>query len=215
MQYRREDGHNTTGWIETYTGRMVTPVNPDPETFCVTDIAHALANKCRYSGHTLRFYTVAEHSWLMAQHALESNDYEVARWALLHDAVEAYLPDVARPLKPFIANWKELEASVESAIKTHFEEYPNAAVEGMVHSLDTRILLTEAVQLLPSQGRRWEIDADPLPIRLRCWQPSIARINFLDLFGELFPWYDEPPLRRHFDAASPHPCECEEQSPTA
>lgn len=209
MKYRREDGHNTTGWIETYTGRMVTPVDPDPITLCVTDVAHALANKCRYSGHTRRFYTVAEHSWLMAEYALAKGDRESARWALIHDAVEAYLPDVPRPLKPFLANWKELEANMERAVKEHFDEYPNAAVEGLVHSLDTRILLTEAQVLLPSRGQRWEIDAKPLDTRLRCWQPSIARRNFLEAFEVLFPHYTEPPLLDEFNAR------CEELSPTA
>lgn len=214
MQYRREDGHNATGWIETYTGRMVTPADPDSTTLSITDIAHALSNKCRYSGHTLSFYTVAEHSWLMAQYLLDSNDdTEAARWALIHDAVEAYLPDVPRPLKPFIQNWKELEENMERAVKAHFEEYPNAAVEGLVHSIDTRILLAEAAVLLPSGGRRWEIPVTPLPVRLRCWSPAIARINFMDLFEELFPWYAEPPFEKRFDACWPPACE--EVSPTA
>lgn len=213
MQYRRSDGHNVTGWIETYTGRMVTPVNPDPGTFCITDIAHALANKCRYSGHTLRFYTVAEHSYLMARYLLDQGDPEAARWALLHDAVEAYLPDVPRPLKPFISNWKELEEGVEAAVKSHFQEYPNPAVAGLVHSVDTRILLTEASTLLPSGGKRWEIDGEPLPVRVRCWEPKVAMVWFLALFQELFPNYEEPEILAAFDATNP--CPCEKASPTA
>lgn len=203
MQYRRDDGFNVTGWIETYTGRMVTPITPDPDTLCVTDVAHALANKCRYSGHTLSFYTVAEHSYLMAQWLATEGDTEAARWALIHDAVEAYLPDVARPLKPFIQNWKQLEGNMEEAIKVHFDEYPNAAVAGLVHSIDTRILLTEADRLLPSRGRRWEIDATPLPVRLRCWNPRIAEANFLTIFRDLFPHYEEPPILEEFDATVP------------
>ena len=83
------------GWIQTYTGRQFWPLDPRIEDIDIHDIAHALSHQCRYSGHCLRFYSVAEHSVLLSHHVAG----EHMLWALLHDAWEAYLaaiPEVER-----------------------------------------------------------------------------------------------------------------------
>jgi hypothetical protein len=205
MSYARADGYNVAGWIETYTGRMVTPLQPDPGTLSITDIAYALANKCRYSGHTAMFYSVAEHSVLMALFALNRGDRNCARWALLHDAVEAYIPDVPRPLKPGLAGWAELEERVEDAVIEHFgfgTAIPRLTDEtrALVKSLDTRILLREAKVLLLSGGLNWRIEGDPLPVTIHGWRPAQARAEFLSLFDDLLPEYREPLIEPWFNA---------------
>lgn len=84
-----------TGWIQTYSGRKVYPLQPDPDQIDLADIAHALANMCRYTGHVREFFSVAQHSVLVSQNLSP----ELALWGLLHDAAEAYICDLPRPLK--------------------------------------------------------------------------------------------------------------------
>jgi hypothetical protein len=82
-------------WIQTYSGRQFWPLDPRVEDVHLEDIAHALSNVCRYTGHVREFYSVAEHS----VHVSWSCEPEDALWGLLHDASEAYLADMARPVK--------------------------------------------------------------------------------------------------------------------
>jgi hypothetical protein len=185
------------GWIETYTGRAFQPMNPDPLRISIRDIAHALSFKCRYTGHCSAFYSVAEHSVLMAGSTI---DREVAQWCLLHDATEAYLPDVPRPLKPYIPGWAEIENRVEVAVAKRFQlRLPKPDV---VKTLDTRILLTEAADLLPSRGEKWEIDARPLDVRLEFWAPPVAEGMFLRMYDTLFPFITPLPKMPAWDTTS-------------
>ena len=84
-------------WIHTFTGRHFYPLNPNADDVDIEDIAHALANTCRFNGHVSTFYSVAQHCVLASQYC-ESDPL----WALMHDAAEAYLPDVAAPVKKVI-----------------------------------------------------------------------------------------------------------------
>src|SRR5258708_302056 len=85
-------------WMQTYTGRAYWPADPRAEDVCIEDIAHALSLLCRYTGHCKRFYSVAEHSILISQVVPP----EYAFFGLMHDAQEAYINDLARPIKPSV-----------------------------------------------------------------------------------------------------------------
>ena len=89
------------GWITTYTGQHFYPLDPRPHEVNMLDIAHALSMICRFNGHTQFFYSVAEHSIRCAYHAHEQwpDRIELQLAALLHDASEAYLCDIPRPVK--------------------------------------------------------------------------------------------------------------------
>ena len=76
-----------SGWIQVHSGGRFFPLEPDLDDISITDIAHSLSMVCRYGGHCLRFYSVAEHCVLLSH----TVDPEFARWALLHDAAEAYV----------------------------------------------------------------------------------------------------------------------------
>lgn len=85
-------------YIRTYTGEWINPLEPELDLIHIEDIAHALSNSCRFTGHVLKFYSVAQHSVHVA--ALLEPNGERAQWdGLLHDASEAYLSDIARPVK--------------------------------------------------------------------------------------------------------------------
>jgi hypothetical protein len=82
-------------WIQTFSGVEFYPFDPLPSEILIEDIAHALSMQCRYAGHVRRFYSVAEHCVRVA----ELLPIEDRLWGLLHDASEAYLVDLPRPIK--------------------------------------------------------------------------------------------------------------------
>lgn len=84
--------------MSTWSGRWVDPLNVRPEDVCAEDVARALSRTCRYNGHTAGHLSVARHSlWVLEEVRGGGRDLEL--WALLHDASEAYLGDLPRPLK--------------------------------------------------------------------------------------------------------------------
>jgi hypothetical protein len=170
-------------WMQTFSGRQFWPMDPRPEEVFIEDIAHALAMQCRYAGHCRQFYSVAEHSVHLARYALrvwESAD--LAMWALLHDASEAYLVDVPRPVKPFLPGYKDAEARVMDAVCDRFG-LPRG-VPRVVHEIDGRIIADERTNMAPCTAE-WADSGAPLGIRIEYWRPEIAEIYFLDMFSKL------------------------------
>ena len=98
--------------IQTFSGRVFYPLDPRFSEVCVIDIAHMLSMKCRFSGATRDFYSVAQHAILLS-HAVPA---EFAYAALHHDDSEAYLPAVPSAVKPFLVGFKEIEHDVEVAV---------------------------------------------------------------------------------------------------
>src|SRR5579859_2936777 len=124
-------------WMQTYTGRQAWPIDMRPEDIDINDIAHSLSMQCRYNGHCRRFYSVAEHSYWVSKYVEPEN----ALWGLMHDASEAYVTDVPRPLKPFLTDYEHIEFMAQVAIALKFGlPYP---IPANVHHIDNRILLDE------------------------------------------------------------------------
>ncbi len=92
-------------WMQTCSGLKIWPMDPRPEEICLNDIAHALSMICRFSGHTKKFYSVAEHSVFVSHHVKSEN----AIYGLLHDSSEAYISDIIRPVKVFVPEYKKIE----------------------------------------------------------------------------------------------------------
>jgi len=88
---------DSRSYIRTASGLQVWPLDPRPEDIALEDIAHALAMQCRFGGHTLTFYSVAQHSVMVSKICSDHQGW--AQAGLLHDAAEAYLGDMLRPLK--------------------------------------------------------------------------------------------------------------------
>ena len=147
--------------IETFTGRFFDVANPQVKDVCIDDIAHALGNLCRYGGHCKEFYSVAEHSILTTQIAATidpSNSIRLLLLCLLHDAAEAYLIDVPRPVKIQLPAYNAIEEKVMKVIYEHFDmEPPTNEEKTFVKRMDNIALHTEAKYLMPSQGLNWRI----------------------------------------------------------
>ena len=97
-----------TDWIQTYTGRKFHPLDPAMTDFDLRDIAHSLSLLCRFNGHCLRFYSVAEHSVRVSR--ILPDDLKL--WGLLHDAGEAYLTDLPRPVKGQMPGFRDMEDKI-------------------------------------------------------------------------------------------------------
>lgn len=191
---------DSNSYIRTFSGKQFWPLDPRPEDVDIHDIAHALAYKCRYGGHANRHYSVAEHSVRMARVASEANKFA----ALMHDAGEAYLPDVARPVKKILPGFLEVEARVDRAIAEALRvRYPWPAE---VHQLDAAILTDEMRTLLPYgdwDGARWGAEdgrTEPIVWRYGAaplfsmaladtfgWNQKAAEAAFLDMYDQLKP----------------------------
>lgn len=164
-------------WIETHSGRKFEFLSPTPDMVDIDDIAHSLSRQCRFSGHTSKFYSVAEHSINVS--LLSTNKLE----GLLHDASEAYLLDIPSPIKQYLTNYKEIEHKVMCAIADKFGFwYP---LPPDIKDADHAQLKTEAKHLLPSQGKDW---ADQYQTKIqvgitpKCLVPDLAKEMFLGMF---------------------------------
>lgn len=168
-------------YVETYKGHKFEFLCPKPETIDIEDIAHALAMQCRYTGHCREFYSVAEHSVYVARLCPP----HLAFTGLMHDASEAYLTDIASPVKPFLENYFKLEDNLMGVLAERFGFiYP---FPKEVHTADITQLMAEAENLLPSKGEGWGNDAfRGKGYKPACYSPKHAEEMFLAEFERLF-----------------------------
>jgi 5'-deoxynucleotidase YfbR-like HD superfamily hydrolase len=168
-------------WIQTYSGRQFWPLDPRLEDVDIIDIAHSLSNMCRFAGHVKKFYSVAEHCVRVSYVC----DPQFALWGLLHDASEAYLVDLPRPIKHSGAldAYKAFEKDVQDVICERFglpkTEPPN------VKEADTILLLTEQRDLMGRQTKPWKDKATPLDTVILPLNPEQAELEFMIRFKEL------------------------------
>lgn len=175
-------------FIETHTGRRFRPLAPVVADIDIEDIAHALSQQCRFSGHTAFHYSVAEHSVRVCELlAARGCSRTVQLWGLLHDASEAYLVDVPSPLKclPAFDEYREVEKRLMLAICERF--YLPAEEPRAVRWADATLLATEARDLMPFRPEHWEgLTEAPLLGAIEPWAPYKAKRDFLSHFKELF-----------------------------
>lgn len=168
-------------WIQTYSGRRFSPTNPNPDAIVIQDIAHALSMQCRFSGHVKKFYSVAQHCVLVSHIC----NFEDSLWGLMHDATEAYLVDVPRPLKrsgKFDA-YLEFEKKMQTAVCIRFG-LPDLEPPS-VKKADTILLATEARDLMSPLHPDWVQSAEPLPFKIDPLPPQEAKNLYMKRFFEL------------------------------
>ena len=157
-------------YIGTYSGRHFWPLDPWPEEVTLEDITHALSNICRFNGHTNRFYSVAEHSlnvaWLLKRRGASP---KIILYGLLHDAAEAYVCDIPRPLKRFLEGYKDIENEVMLAIYGALKLMEPAPYQkAMIDIADNYILALEAKELM-RKTEGWDLVNTELNDHLPHW----------------------------------------------
>lgn len=169
-------------WIQTYTGKQFWPLNPSVNDIDIEDIAHALSNQCRFAGHCEKFYSVAQHSVLVS-HFCDADD---ALWGLLHDASEAYLVDMCRPVKrcDVMQGYRDAEKRLMRAICVRFGlpiEEPLS-----VGRADNALLRAEQRDLMKPAPVEWSDNREgAIEHRIYAWEPVLAKAHFLARFNEL------------------------------
>jgi 5'-deoxynucleotidase YfbR-like HD superfamily hydrolase len=174
-------------WIQTYSGRRLDLLSPDPDDISIEDIAHALSMLCRFTGHTSDFYSVSQHS-VLCSYICDRKD---ALWALLHDASEAYLNDLATPIKklPGSSAYVAAEKHLQAVIYIKFGLL--GPVPESVKHADQQMLVTEAKALMAPLHPEWSryVDfskAETIPPEeFDAWEPRKAKFCFLRRFLEL------------------------------
>jgi hypothetical protein len=169
-------------WFQTFTGKEFYIEDPRTEDICIEDIAHALAFTCRFNGHSLKFYSVAQHSVLVSLVLPE----ELAFAGLLHDAAEAYAGDVVSPLKPSLGVvYAEIEQRLTIAIGQRFSVDPADFDHALVKQADMRALAAEARDIMAPPPRAWVLTEAPLSTHIVPVGPEEAEQMFLRRFHEI------------------------------
>ena len=167
--------------VSTRSGRRVALLNPSPSQIAIGDIAHGLAHQCRFNGQTNKFYSVAQHSVLVA--SILPRELRLA--GLLHDASEAYLGDIVQPLKDLLPDYQAIEAKFCEVLGTRFnvDLQPNDAIK---HA-DLVVLATERRDLMPMDTADWSSIAGITPLirTIKPLAPETAAAQFMGLFFKL------------------------------
>jgi len=158
------DGH-----INTYSGKKLNLLDPQPEQICIRDIARGLSYNSHFGGQTPKFFSIAQHCLLVCE-LMEpnlGNNPNLMMLGLLHDASEAYLGDMLKPLKVMLPEFQKIENHMMSVILKKY-------------SLDVEMLpiIKEADKL----AQRLEYEAFYKNGPMRYWSPDAARLKFMNHF---------------------------------
>jgi len=167
--------------ITTFSGKMVDPFNPDPEQICLSDIAQSLSLQVRFCGHINDFLSVAQHCVMVS----DMCETELGKkWGLLHDASEAYISDVPRPLKQHLSLFREVEERLFRAIAERFKlDYP---MPDEVAFYDYVSLHMESRDFMPNGACVPKPEGYEVPsTRLAVWEPKDAKERFRQKCWEL------------------------------
>lgn len=186
----------TRAIITTFSGIEFDLLNPTPNMIDVVDIAHHLSQVCRWAGAPTCFWSVAQHSVMVSMIVPE----ELQLWGLLHDAAEAYIGDITRPLKNLLPEIREIETRIMRVIANRFNlEWPEPSA---LSTYDDQCIRYEAETIMRWHGGQFagrgkdftHIDAmTPEQLRrlpahiLRPMNPNSAEVLFALRFQELFP----------------------------
>lgn len=168
-------------WVQLASGRVFWPLDPRPDDVYIDDIAHSLSLQTRFCGHCRVHYPIASHCVLVSN-IVPPQD---ALWGLLHDASEAYLADIPRPLKqlPEFKVYREIEDNLMRVICQVYGLDP--VIPESVIKADTIALATEARDLMAPPKKEWTLSEKPLPGTIVVVDSKTAKKQFLDRYTEL------------------------------
>jgi len=170
----------TGPYIQIRGGDKLYLQNPSPWSISLEDIAHSLANQCRFTGHTSAFYSVAQHSVRVSEMAQDAGcNLATQRVALLHDASEYVLGDVSSPLKSLLPDYRNLEEVWWDALALRFLLLPE--VPAIVKRFDERAVMQEVSAFVcEPDGDGWpEVAPEPDECLITPWAPRRAFEEFM------------------------------------
>ncbi|HVK15074.1 MAG TPA: hypothetical protein VM597_40420 [Gemmataceae bacterium] len=169
--------------IRLRSGRYLDLADPRPADFTFADIAGALSKVCRFGGQVPTFYSVAEHLVHCGRLALADGlPGDAVRAALMHDATEAFVGDVVKPLKVMLPEYGRIEAAVERAVGLKFG-IDFGAHAAAVRKIDREMLIAERRALFSADDVKWagEDLVRVLNVSFDCWSPEAAERRFANL----------------------------------
>ncbi len=184
----------TDVWVSTGSGKKVYPFAPDKSEFLIEDIARNLSKIVRWSGNTHAPYSVAQHSVHCSN--FFRKDRHKALAALLHDASEAYIADIPRPVKAMLPDYKAVEKMLQDAIFVKFGVDPeNSDVHSAVKNADEHMLFVERdrlfnnPQVMQPIWDDWVLQRPTFPefrpVNCYPWTWRASEAKFLKKFNQL------------------------------
>lgn len=160
-QFDLFDAQKTAGWVNTFSGKRVVPLKPEHSSIVISDVAHSLSQICRWNGHTTRHFSVAQHS-LGVERIIARKLIPTARfsrlYALLHDAPEYVLCDVARPVKSSLIGYKTIEDNLMTNMIERWNIPYNREIADCVKVADDLMLVYERKHLINANLSPWGFD---------------------------------------------------------
>ena len=185
-------GDATSPWVQTASGAAFDLAGQDETQVNIHDIAASLSKLCRFTGATCTFYSVAQHSVVVSD-ALKRHGPLVQLLGLMHDAHEAYIGDITRPVAALLGSigsysvLHDLKAIVQTTIhrKLRLPEKPSNRFLDLIAEADEAALATELRDVMATPQRDWGLSVGPLkkPITALPWHR--AEEQFLDRYHTL------------------------------
>lgn len=176
-------GTTGVGRIHLSTGELFSILDPDPSMIRPEMLAHSLSHICRWTGHTVSFFSVAQHCVQVSRLVPP----ELALTGLLHDASEAFIGDVSRPLKDIMEELapgvlRDIEDNLHRAIAARFGTlFPHPPE---IKIADNVALATEKRDILDIT-EEWYGLPQPEEERILPYGPTSARRAWMARFNEL------------------------------
>lgn len=172
-------GPITGNTIRRFSGGYFDFADPESTPVSLVDIAVGLSNTCRFAGQLNEFYSVAEHSihCLHVANEMGCSLYE-KRAVFMHDAAEAFVGDVPKPLKIMLPGYKQIEKQVEAAIFKHFD----IVMFPVVKEIDLMLLRAEKEHFFGKQDQWHDLDGVKdcsSVVSISCMKPKIAKSAFM------------------------------------
>lgn len=176
-------------WCETYTGQKFWTLDPSPYEITIVDIAHALSHICRYGGHSKHFYSVAQHSIIVSQQIKKDGyNYLAQLYGLMHDAAEAYICDLPRPIKICLEQYSKFEKAIQKAVYEKIGiRAPDHFQQQIIDRIDKLVMYNEAIELMHNHiTDNFDAPKIKLDIDVSYRDMQEVKKEFIQLYNYLF-----------------------------